>query len=155
MEQNIEDECAVLSTLRIISKKWTTFIVSELLMKEGLYFSDLSKRIADKYGKKISARVLSDSLSLLEANGIVDRIIVQDKPVRVQYSISEKGVDLAVIYGALKGYGIKYGGVKYKKCQSFTCIHNAVPTLDIEKAKDLLYLKDPLAVDLANELANE
>ncbi|MFW9994061.1 MAG: winged helix-turn-helix transcriptional regulator [Candidatus Odinarchaeota archaeon] len=143
MNQDIEDECAVLHALRLIGRKWMVFILSELVMSvdnDGLFFSELLSRIQDKYGKKISARVLSDSLTVLEDEGIINRKIIQDKQVRVQYSLSEKGYDLVVIFGASKGWGIKWGGeLKHKKCRSFTCVHNAVPALDIERAKDLLY----------------
>jgi hypothetical protein len=45
----------------------------------------------------------------------------------------------------LKGWGIKWGSVKQKVCQSFTCIHNAVPFIDYDEARKivpLIYKKD-------------
>ncbi len=140
MSTNIEDECVILHTLRIIGRKWMAFILSELLMvRKGMYFSELLKHVRGKYGEQISARMLTDSLGILEAQGIIERTVIQERPIRVEYSLTEKGYDLEVVFGALKGWGTKWSDVEYKKCQSFTCIHNAVPTLDIDKASLLLY----------------
>jgi DNA-binding HxlR family transcriptional regulator len=134
-----EDDCAAIQTLKIIGRKWIAFIMCELLAESRLYFSDLLKNVQDKSGQSISAKVLSNSLNILEDQGIVEREIVNQKPVRVQYFLKEKGKDIEVILGAWKGGGIKWGGVKHKKCRSFTCMHNAVQALDIEQAKELLY----------------
>ncbi|MFQ5977242.1 MAG: winged helix-turn-helix transcriptional regulator [Candidatus Heimdallarchaeota archaeon] len=134
-----EEDCAAIQTLKIVGRKWIAFIMCELLAESRLYFSDLLKNVQDKSGQSISAKVLSNSLNILEDHSIVEREIVQQKPVRVQYSLKEKGKDMEVILGALKGWGVKWGGVKHKKCRSFTCMHNAVQALDIEQAKELLH----------------
>ena len=139
MNLSAEDECSVVQTLRIVGKKWITFILCELLVSETLFFSDLLKAVRGKTGKQISAKVLSHSLDILEENNIVAREVIQEKPLRVKYSLTRKGRELEVVFGALKGWGTRWGDVKHKKCRSFTCIHNAVPALDIDKAKELLY----------------
>ncbi len=134
------DECAILFTLRMLGKKWMIFILAELLTFGELYFSEIQRHIKGKYGQKISARVLSDSLNQLEEKGLVTRHVESDKkPVRVRYRITPKGNDLLVVFGALKGWGAKWGDLAQKKCFAFTCIHNAVPILDLEKAWSLLY----------------
>ncbi|MFX0117519.1 MAG: winged helix-turn-helix transcriptional regulator [Candidatus Hodarchaeota archaeon] len=145
----IEEECAVIQTLKIVGRKWMAFILSELLIEERLFFSDLLNNVRGKTGKKISAKVLSKCLDVLEEKEILSREVVQEKPLRVQYFLTEKGIDLEIIFGALKGWGIKWGGIKHKKCRSFTCIHNAVLALDIDKAKELLY---SLNIEAAQEL---
>ena len=40
---------------------------------------------------EISDRMLSERLRELEAEGIVDRIVVPETPVRVEYQLTEKG----------------------------------------------------------------
>ncbi|MFW9992392.1 MAG: winged helix-turn-helix transcriptional regulator [Candidatus Odinarchaeota archaeon] len=142
MNEFAEDECAALYALKIISRKWIPWIICELLSNEELYFSDLSKRIEGTYGEKISSRVLSESLSLLEENGLLQRTVLSETmPIRVKYSLTQKGLDFQVIFGVLKGWGIKWGSVKQKKCRSFSCIHNCVPMIDIDKAGELLEVK--------------
>lgn len=138
MEDNAEDSCTVLAVLKTICKKWTAFIISELIMTEEMAFSELKANLKGKLGESISARVLSETLTDLENRGIIQREILQERPVRVNYSLTEKGRDVEVIFGALKGWGIKWDMVKHKKCKSFTCLHDAIMVLDIEEAKKLL-----------------
>ncbi len=136
-------ECAANLAMKILGKKWTLFIICELLMCQELYFSDLQKQIQGNYGEKISARVLSESLKGLEENGVLTRNVHSESmPIRVGYSLTNKGEDFAVIFSALKGWGIKWGGVDQKKCKSYACIHNAVPIIDIDEAKDLFQIKE-------------
>ncbi|MFX0210242.1 MAG: hypothetical protein ACFFDT_29955, partial [Candidatus Hodarchaeota archaeon] len=56
----------------------------------------------------------------------------------------EKGLDLQVIFAVLKGWGMKWGSIKQKKCRSFACIHNCVPMIDINKAAELFVIKETL-----------
>ena len=90
----------------------------------------------------MSARVLSESLKGLENQGIISRIVHSDKmPIRVGYSLTEKGEDFSVVFSALKGWGTKWGGITVKKCKSFACVHNAVPVISIEEARNLFDIK--------------
>ncbi len=146
-----EDECAAMIAIDLLGRKWIPLIICELLLNEELFFSDLLNNIIgqktiNKQGEpiieKISARVLSESLSRLEEQEIVNRVVVSETmPMRVKYSLTEKGNDLKTIFAILKGWGIKYGGIKQKKCKSFSCIHNSVPMIDIDKAKALFEIR--------------
>ncbi len=142
MEQYDEDECAVLATLKTIARKWIRFILSELLVSGPTSFSDLLIRIRGATGKHISARALTDSLDILLRDHLIEREEIQEKPFRVQYYLTEKGEDLKIVFAALKGLGIKWDSIKHKKCRSFTCFHDAVPILDIDKAKEFLYTEN-------------
>ncbi|MFX0094457.1 MAG: winged helix-turn-helix transcriptional regulator [Candidatus Hodarchaeota archaeon] len=148
MLEDPEKECPLIHTLNIIGRKWMAFILSELLVQGEVNFSQFLKHVQGKYGEKISGRVLSNNLSILEENEIIARKVSQEMPVRVYYSLTEKGEDLAVIFGALKGWGTKWGGIKHKQCRSFTCIHNGVPILNIKKARELLHWTEILDLDM-------
>ena len=135
--QDIDCELAFL--LKILGKKWMIFILSQLLKNEELYFSELQIRIRVNH-KVISAKALSDNLNILEKNDLIKREVISDsKPVRVKYKLTEKGRDLKIIFGALKGWGIKWGDLESKHCGSVNCLYNSVPALDIDKAWDLLH----------------
>ena len=138
MSPDETDECAASLALKILGRKWTLYIICELLTNRKLYFSQLQEKILGNYGEKISARVLSESLTRLEKIGIVNRTEHSEtKPTRVSYSLTNKGEDLDVIFAVTKGWGIKWGGIGQKKCRSFSCIHNAVPVVDIDEARTL------------------
>ncbi|MFX0012957.1 MAG: winged helix-turn-helix transcriptional regulator [Promethearchaeota archaeon] len=145
MSDELEEECSALLAIKILGRKWIPWILCELLSQREAYFSDLLKRIEGNYGEKISARVLSESLSTLEENDLLERIVESETmPIRVKYSLTEKGADLEIILGALKGWGIKWGTIRQKKCKSFSCIHNCVPMININKARELLELGLPI-----------
>ncbi len=142
MSNDNREECAASLAMKILGKKWTLYIICELLMHQELYFSEIQERIKGNYGEKISARVLSETLKGLEKHAIVIRTVHTDTmPIRVGYSLTDKGEDFAVIFSALKGWGVKWGGVTVKKCRSFACIHNAVPVIDIDEAKKLFKIE--------------
>jgi DNA-binding HxlR family transcriptional regulator len=141
LDEYREEECSLIATLEIIARKWVRLILPELLVTGPISFSDLLSTIRGMSGKQISARALTDSLEVLIQNGLIEREIIQEKPFRVHYFLTEKGRDVEVIFAALKGWGIKWEGIRHKKCRSFTCFHNGVPALDIDKARELFIFK--------------
>lgn len=128
------EDCSVLQALAVLGKKWTVFILCELLADEEIYFSDLQNNLKNRYGETISSKVLSDTLTLLEKSDIVNRTVDNDR--RVRYSLTEKGQDLEIVLAVLKGWGTKWGGSEFKKCRTFTCVHNAIPIFKIDDAKE-------------------
>ena len=98
-----EDWCPITTTSTLIGKKWHPVIVHRLLENGPLGFNDL-KRDVDG----ISSKVLSDSLEDLEDNDLLDRDIVSEKPVRVEYSLTEFGRSLDPVIVAMRDWGQEY-----------------------------------------------
>lgn len=99
-----DDEwCAVTCAVEVIGNKWHPVILHRLVRRGPLRFSEL----ADDIGP-ITNKVLSDSLDDLETKGIVDREVVNDKPVRVAYSLTERGESLEPVIDALEEWGQTY-----------------------------------------------
>ena len=145
MEHNVETDCSLIQAINVLGKKWAIFILTELIIRhvqsgKGMYFNELQKRVKDNYGGKISSRVLTDSLQLLEKTGLIIRT-EEEKSVHVIYSLTEAGIDIQIVLSALKGWGIKHGGIKQKKCQSFSCVHDSVPYLSMTECWDNLIRK--------------
>ncbi len=133
------DECAAMLAIKILGRKWTTNILCELLMHKEMFFSDLQKNIEGNYGEKISARVLSEGLSRLEVMTVIQRnVLSETMPIRVKYSLTQKGEDFKYIFAMLKGWGLKWGGLDIKKCKTYSCIHNSVPFIKIDCIEDSL-----------------
>ncbi len=81
--------------LDVLSKRWTGLIL--FVLGDGpLRFSEISERI-----QVISDRVLSERLKELEAEGIVERRISAEVPVRVEYRLTDKGQELRPVYEAI------------------------------------------------------
>ncbi len=127
-----QSECSVLRISDILGKKWVIFILSELIQSNNIFFNDLQDRLISKSGEKISARILSLSLKTLENESIITREVEEDTR-RVKYSLSEKGKELEIILSLLKGWSIKWDDITFKRCKSFSCVHDSVPILLIDK----------------------
>lgn len=91
------------ATTTILGKKWHPLIVSVLLDADALGFNELKDRVDG-----ISDKVLSESLDDLEERDIVDRTVIDDKPVRVEYSLTEWGKQLELVVTAMEEWGNRY-----------------------------------------------
>src|SRR5258706_14669902 len=84
--------------VEIIAKRWTTLIL-KVMLAEGkcLRFGELAEKLS-----VVSDRVLSERLKELELEGIIERRVYPDTPVRVEYSLTEKGRALEDVVNALQ-----------------------------------------------------
>lgn len=83
----------------ILGKKWHPLLIHTLLVAGPLGFNDLKTRVDG-----ISDKVLSEALDDLQESGLVARDVIDDKPVRVEYSLTTAGADLAPIIDALQSW---------------------------------------------------
>ncbi|WP_027415926.1 winged helix-turn-helix transcriptional regulator [Aneurinibacillus terranovensis] len=73
--------------MQILSKRWTGLIIYQLL-------SGPQRFCAIESALPISGRLLSERLKDLEQEGIVNRQIYPEVPVRIEYSLTKKGLAL-------------------------------------------------------------
>ena len=73
----------------LIGRRWTGAIIF-VLLRDRCRFADLRAGIPG-----ITDRMLSERLQELEEEGIVERLVIPETPVRVEYSLSAKGRALA------------------------------------------------------------
>src|SRR5215207_8383265 len=94
MDNRERDECTIhLSAfcptyhhaIELIGRRWTGAILRAMLSGEAR-FNDIASVVPG-----LSDRLLSERLKELEAEGIVRRTVVASTPVRVDYSLTEKG----------------------------------------------------------------
>lgn len=84
--------------VELIGKRWTGAIVAVLL--EGpARFSEIRECVPD-----LSDRLLSERLKELEGEGIVDRVVIDDNPPKVQYLLTPKGMALEPAVGSLRAW---------------------------------------------------
>ena len=82
--------------VELIGKRWTGAIVF-VLMDGPLRFSEVKVLVPD-----LSDRLLSERMKELEAEGIVERHVIDDMPVRVEYCLTAKGRALEPAVRSLK-----------------------------------------------------
>jgi DNA-binding HxlR family transcriptional regulator len=84
--------------VELIGKRWSGAILL-VLMDGALHFSEIRDLVPD-----ISDRLLSERLKELEAEGIVERRVIDGAPVRVEYSLTEKGAALEPVVRSIKSW---------------------------------------------------
>lgn len=94
--------CPVKYTASIISNKWKVLILRELLTGTKRY-NELNRSVVG-----ISAKVLTQNLKDLEKDGIVKRKVYPVVPPKVEYSLTEKGMELKSVLDMMKEFGLKY-----------------------------------------------
>lgn len=98
-----EEWCPVTTTATLIGKKWHPVIVHRLLEHGPSGFNELKENVDG-----ISSKVLSDSLDDLGEKQLVNREIISEKPVRVQYSLTEHGESLEPVIYAMRDWGLEH-----------------------------------------------
>jgi len=88
----------------IVGRKWNPVIIHHLHTTGPLGFSDLRDRIDD-----ISPKMLSTSLTELnEEYGLVERRVINDAPIRVEYALTVSGESLGSLVDGLRLWGIEH-----------------------------------------------
>ena len=86
----------------LIGRRWTGAIIF-CLLKSTCRFATLRDAIPD-----ITDRMLSDRLQELEQEGIVQRTVIPDMPVRVEYALTRKGRALGAAVDAIADWAHKW-----------------------------------------------
>jgi DNA-binding HxlR family transcriptional regulator len=81
--------------LEILSKRWTAMIVFQL-MSGPQRFVGIEKLLPN-----LSGKVLSERLRELEGEGLIQRAVYPETPVRIEYALTDKGRALAPIFGEI------------------------------------------------------
>ena len=89
---SIIEICPVRNVVARFGNKWALLVILVLSENEPIRYNELGRKIPD-----ISSRVLSNTLRILEADGLVDRRFSQEVPPRVEYSLTDTGRSLVPI----------------------------------------------------------
>ncbi|MCH7485110.1 MAG: helix-turn-helix transcriptional regulator [Chloroflexi bacterium] len=81
--------------VELIGRRWTGAILRALL-SDVSRFSAICETIPG-----LSDRMLAERLKELEAEGIVEREVIPETPVRIEYRLTRKGRDLGPVVEAL------------------------------------------------------
>lgn len=97
--------CAVTCTAEVVGRKWSPVVVERLLAEDAMGFAALEEAIPD-----VSSTVLSDTLEHLEERGVVERRVLDDRPFRVEYALTERGRALEPVVDAMAEWGREWDG---------------------------------------------
>lgn len=84
--------------VELIGKRWTGAILRA--MRSGcVRFSDISEAVPGLHD-----RLLSERLKELEHEGVVERIVIPETPVRIEYHLSAKGMALDTVMDSISDW---------------------------------------------------
>ncbi|MGN1402264.1 MAG: winged helix-turn-helix transcriptional regulator [Bacillus sp. (in: firmicutes)] len=89
--------------MNIISHRWVGLIIYQLLNGGPQRFGQIESSLP------ISGKVLSDRLKELEQSGIVKREVFPETPVRIEYSLTDKGLALEPVLTAIHVWAKEWG----------------------------------------------
>lgn len=95
----------------LIGRRWTGAIIY-LLLRRPCRFAELRDGI---HG--ITDRMLSERLHELEAEGLIARDVLPETPVRIEYSLTKKGKELAQAIDAISAWAEKWVDGKNPKAR--------------------------------------
>jgi DNA-binding HxlR family transcriptional regulator len=81
--------------VELVGRRWTGALIRVLLRGRARYH-ELRDEIP-----AISDRMLSERLRELEQEGVIERVVVPETPVRVEYELTEKGRALDPVVRAI------------------------------------------------------
>lgn len=95
--------------LEIIGDKWTPHLLRVLHLKKKR-FGEIKKELSP-----ISQKVLTEHLRNMENYGLVKRFIYDEKPPKVEYTLTELGISLQPIFNIMSEWGKVYEQERNKK----------------------------------------
>jgi DNA-binding HxlR family transcriptional regulator len=95
--------CPVSIALEVFGDTWSLLIVRDLMVRGYQTFKEFHEA-----GEGIATNILADRLQKLERAGIIDSERVENDGRRVNYRLTEKGLDLAPALLELLVWGARY-----------------------------------------------
>ena len=99
--------CPIDYGLRIIGKKFTLHILRNMLLLKQKKFNEFLRSI-----EGINTKTLSIRLQEMESEGLIKRKVIDKRPLRVEYSLTEKGKSLEPILVQMAKFCLKWESKK-------------------------------------------
>ena len=95
--------CPIDNTFKIVGKKFTIHILRNMIFLNQTRFSQFLESI-----EGINPKTLSVRLHEMEKTKLVKRKVYPDTPIRIEYTITEKGEALKPIIEQMAAFSMKY-----------------------------------------------
>jgi len=89
--------------LDLIGDRWTLLVVRDLRRFRTVRFKNLAES-----RERIPTNLLADRLRRLEQAGIVEKSAYQQRPVRYEYRLTARGIDLLPVLREMAGWANRH-----------------------------------------------
>lgn len=96
-------DCPVASALDLLGDKWSLVVIRDMLVLDKRLYNDFMQS-----PEGIPSNILAERLRRLEDAGLVSKRPYQDKPVRYEYRLTDKGRDLYPVLREIALWGIRH-----------------------------------------------
>ena len=97
--QDLDKEaCSIARAVSVIGDRWTLLILRDCFLRIRR-FDDFQSRLG------VTRHVLTDRLRKLVQSGVLQRVAYQERPVRYEYRLTAKGLELYPLLMALVHWG--------------------------------------------------
>lgn len=94
--------CPSREVMARLGEKWTMLVI--VALENGpMRFGELRRKV-----EGVSQKILSKTTRNLERDGLLTRRLIDEKPLHVEYELTERGRELFVVVQALKTWAEKH-----------------------------------------------
>ena len=94
--------CPINNTFNLVGRKFTTLILRNMMQYGQTRFNQFLKI------EGINAKILSARLKEMEGSGLIKRDIFKEIPVRIEYTLTEKGCALESVLYQMAAFSIEH-----------------------------------------------
>lgn len=98
----VEGPCPMPDIAKLIGGKWKLIILQILIFKGTRRFGELKREI-----EGVTQTMLTGQLRALERDGLVSRRVYAEVPPRVEYTATQRALDLKAVFLGLHDWWVK------------------------------------------------
>jgi DNA-binding HxlR family transcriptional regulator len=93
--------CSIARALEVVGDRWTLLIIRDVVLGHTRF-----DQLSDSLG--VASNVLTDRLNRLTAEGVLERVLYNERPERFEYRLTNKGRELGLVLIALMQWGDRH-----------------------------------------------
>ncbi len=101
---DLEELCPMPDIAQLIGGKWKLIVLQILIFRGTKRFNELRRMIGG-----VTQTMLTNQLRTLEKDGLVHRKVYAEVPPRVEYTATDKAVDLSDMFHCMHAWWMKHG----------------------------------------------
>jgi DNA-binding HxlR family transcriptional regulator len=97
------NSCPMDNSIRILGRKFTLHILRNMIVLKQKRFAEFLDSV-----EEISTKTLSIRLKEMEKEGLINRVVISDRPVQTEYYVTEKCRMMEPVLEFMAEFSLKY-----------------------------------------------